>query len=383
MIKSVKFRIFPTKEQEILMRKSVGITRFAYNWGLAKQEENFKNGGKFIPCRKLRDEFVALKKEEEYKWLKEVSSNAIKQAFDDLDTAYKNFFAKRSGKPNFKSKKKSKHSFYVRYDALKIKENTINLEKIGRVKFKTNKEIPILDKYMNPRASFDGKYWYLSFGFEHQEQGFELNDFSVGIDLGIKDLAIASNIEKPIKNINKTKAVRKLKKKLRRLQRQVSRKYEMNKQGEKFIKTKNISKLEMKIKLVHRKLNNTRLNHIHQATAMIVKTKPSRVVMEHLNIKGMMKNKHLSKAIQEQKWFEFKQQMEYKCKFYGIEFLVVDRWFPSSKMCSCCGNVKKTLKVSERTYRCEECGLVEDRDKNASYNLANFELINTQLKRVD
>ena len=148
----------------------------------------------------------------------------------------------------------------------------------------------------------------------------------------------------------------------------------MNKQGSRFIKTSNIVKLERKIKLIHRKLTNIRQNHIHQATNMIIKMKPYRVVMEDLNISGMMKNKHLSKAISSQKFYEFIRQMKYKCEFNNIEFIQADRFFPSSKTCSKCGHVKKDLKLSDRTYKCS-CGLILDRDKNASINLANYKLV--------
>ncbi len=180
------------------------------------------------------------------------------------------------------------------------------------------------------------------------------------------------------KNINKSKSVKRFKKKLRRLQRKVSGKYEanlqilQNKQVRKYVKTSNIRKLERQIKLIHRKLNNIRTNHLHQATNMIVKTKPSRVVMETLNVQGMLKNRHLSKAIQEQKLYEFKRQLEYKCAFNGIEFIEADKWYPSSKLCSRCSHIKKELKLSERTYTCEECGCTIDRDLNAAVNLARY-----------
>ena len=235
--------------------------------------------------------------------------------------------------------------------------------------------MPNLDKYNNPRCSFDGRYWYLTLGFEHNENQVELNkDLSIGIDLGIKDLAIINVIDNPIRNINKIVRVRKLKKKLRRLQRQIARKYEANKQGKKFIKTNNILNLEKKIKLIYRKLTNIRNNHIHQATNMIIKLRPYRVVMEDLNVTGMMKNRHLSKAIQEQKFYEFLRQMKYKCKFNSIEFVQVDRFYPSSKTCSGCGSIKKNLKLNDRNYKCNECGLTIDRDKNASINLGNYKL---------
>jgi putative transposase len=374
MIKSIKIRLKPNKEQEVLMFKSAGISRFTYNWALARWNEIYKNGEK--PNKvKIRKEFNYLKKDKEYEWLKEVSAQVSQYAFEDLQTAYKNFFEGKAKKPQFKSKKRSKTCFYARYDALKFQEDTVKIEKIGKVKYYSDYGIPNQPKYNNPRISYDGKYWYLSFGFEHEIIRPTLTNESIGIDVGIIALAICSNLDKPIKNINKSTKVRRLKKKLKRLQRQVSRKYEMNKQGQKFIKTKNIIKLEKKIKLVHRKLRNIRLNHIHQATNVIVKTKPSRVVMETLNITGMMKNKHLAKAIQEQKLYEFKRQLQYKCKFNGIEFVEADRFYPSSKMCSCCESIKKDLKLSERVYHCTKCGYKEDRDKNASINLAKYKLV--------
>ena len=188
----------------------------------------------------------------------------------------------------------------------------------------------------------------------------------------MKDLAICSN-GMTFKNINKTKEVKRLKKVLKRKQRQCSRKYEQNKKGKEYVKTNNIIKLEKEIRLLHRRLTNIRSNHIHQATNKIVKTKPSRVVMETLNIKGMMKNRHLLKAIAEQCLYEFKRQIQYKCEKYGIEFVEADKWFPSSKTCSCCGAIKKDLKLKDRVYQCS-CGLKIDRDLNASINLSRYKL---------
>ena len=375
MIKSIKIRLSPTKEQEELMFQSVGIARFAYNWGLSKWEEMYKEGIK--PSKaKVRKEFNnSIRKNDDFKWLYNVSGQITAQAFADLEDAYKNFFDGLAQRPKFKNKKKSKKSFYVRYDAIKFSNNRVNIEKIGKVKYSSNYKIPKLDKYTNPRCHFDGKYWYLTFGFEHGESQASLNeDLSIGIDLGISHLAIVNHLDKPIKNINKSKEVRRLKKKLKRLQRQVSRKYEMNKKGSKFVKTNNIIKLERQIKLVHRRLNNIRNNHIHQATNKIIKLNPYRVVMEGLNVSGMMKNKHLAEKIAEQKFYEFKRQMKYKCEFNKIEFFEADRWYPSSKACSCCKNIKKDLKLSDRTYNCNVCGLVIDRDKNASINLGNYKL---------
>ncbi len=379
MIKAVKIRLYPTKKQEVLMFKSIGCSRFAYNWALNRCKELYELGEKHLIAN-IRKEFTQLKKQEEFKWLNEVSNTAMTESMRNLDKAFKSFFNKKSKYPKFKSKRKSRQSFYVRHDRLYFKGNVCNIEKVGKVRFKTNYNIPNCN-YTNPYCSYDGKYWYLSFGFEHDENQVVLNkDLSVGIDLGVKDLAIVNCLDKPIKNINKTKRVRKLKNKLKRLQRQVSRKYEKLKtgktfkKGEKLVKTNNIIKLEQEIKLIHRKLKNIRNNHIHQATNKIVKLYPYRVVMEDLNISGMMKNKHLSKVIQEQCLYEFIRQMKYKCEFNGIDFIQVDRFYPSSKTCSNCGCIKSDLKLSDRIYKCNECGFEIDRDKNASINLGNYNL---------
>jgi len=206
-------------------------------------------------------------------------------------------------------------------------------------------------KYTNPRISFDGKFWYISVGVEKEEPISENTDISIGVDLGLKDLAIVSNIDKPFKNIN------------------------IGKEGEnryKFTKTNNIKKLEREIKLIQRRLSNIRLNHIHQTTTAIVKTKPGRIVVEDLNVKGMLKNKHLSKAIQEQCFHKFISILEYKSKFNGVEFVKADRFYPSSKTCSCCGAIKKDLKLKERVFICPSCNSSIDRDKNASINLSRY-----------
>jgi putative transposase len=372
MILGNKIRIFPTKEQEQKMWQSVGTARFIYNWTLSKQEENYTNGGKFISDNDLRKQLTILKKTD-LNWLNEVSNNVAKQAVKDGSEAYKKFFKGLSDRPRFKSRRKSKPSFYNDTSKLKVKENSVLIEKIGWVNIKKN-SIIMNCKYSNPRISFDGKYWYISVGIEKGQPIVELTNESIGIDVGIKDLAICSN-GMTFKNINKTKSVKKLEKRLRRLQRRVSCKYLKNKEGSKFVKTSNIIKIEKQIKLLHRKLANIRSNHSHQATNMIVKTKPSKVVMETLNIKGMMSNRHLSKSIAKQCLYEFKRQMQYKCEFNGIEFIEADKWYPSSKTCSECGHIKPKLSLSVRTYICEECGLVIDRDYNASINLSRYELV--------
>jgi putative transposase len=377
MILAKRVRIIPNVEQEQKLWQSVGTARFIYNWTLARQEENYKNGGKFINDGDLRKELTILKKSE-LNWLNEVSNNVAKQAVKDACNAYKNFFKGLSDRPNFKSRRKSRPSFYNDTSKLKVKENLVLIEKVGWVE--TVEQIPMNDKYTNPRVSFDGKFWYISVGVEKTEPIPENTDISIGVDLGLKDLAIVSNIEKPFKNINKTKEVKRLKKKLKRKQKQVSRKYEdgkiqIGKEGEnryKFTKTNNIKKLEKEIKLIQRRLSNIRLNHIHQATTAIVKTKPCRIVVEDLNVKGMLKNNHLSKAIQEQCFHKFISILEYKSKFNGIEFVKADRFYPSSKTCSCCGEIKKDLKLKDRVFICPSCNYRIDRDKNASINLSRY-----------
>ena len=376
MILAKKVRLYPTKEQEQKLWQSVGTARFIYNYTLAKQEENHKNGEKFISDGIIRKELTQLKKLE-LTWLNEVSNNVTKQAVKDACNAYKNFFRGLANKPKFKNKKKSKPSFYNDTSKLKVKEKKVLIEKVGWIK--TNEQIPTEVKYNNPRVTYDNKYWYISVGIEVDKKEEELTDISLGIDLGLKDLAICSD-GKVFKNINKTKKVKNLEKRLKQKQRQISRKYEMNKIKKEgggscqFIKTKNIEKLENTTKLIHRKLGNLRNNYLHQVTTSIVKNKPYRIVIEDLNISGMMKNKHLSDSVRKQCFHKFKQYITYKSELYGIELIVADRFYPSSKTCSICGSIKHDLKLKDRIYKCPHCGAIIDRDYNASLNLSMYKL---------
>ena len=387
MIKAIKVRLYPTRYQEELMFKSAGVARFSYNWGLAFLNDYYKENNRSLSINELRKEFTKLRNDIEYSWLKEVSSEIPQQALKDLGESFKKFFRKESAYPKFKKKGKCETSFFHLNNKFVVENNKIKLEKIGYVKMKDEGRLPVGNykkdkiKVLNPRIKHNGKFWYLSLALEVEDKTKEeLINVSVGVDLGIKDLAIVSNIDKPFKNINKSKEVKRLNKKLKRLQRQVSRKYDMLKsetyfkKGEKLTKTQNIIKIENKIKLIHKRIADIRLNYIHQTTNTIVKTKPCRVVVEDLNLRGLMKNKHLSKAISEQCLNKFITILEYKCKWNGIEFVKADRFFPSSKMCSCCGTIKKDLKLKDRTYICPKCNLVIDRDKNASINLANYQL---------
>lgn len=374
MILSRKIRLLPNKEQEIMFFKHINYTRFIYNWGLETWNNLYQNGEK-CGSSILSKQLTQLKKIDEFNWLNDVSGSSLVTTLRDLEDSFKRFFNKTSNYPKFKSKKRNTLSYPVRCDKGKLyfKDNYVKIEKIGKVKYKSNLSIPNT-KYSNARITFDGKYWILTFGIEVDENQVDLDsDLSLGIDLGIKDLANLSN-GKVFKNINKSKKMIKLNKKLNRFQRQLSRKYEMNKQGNKFIKTNNIIKLEKKIKLIHRKLKNIRNNHINHLTSYVVNQKPYRVVIEDLNIKGMMKNKYLAKAIQQQGFYEIRRQLEYKCKFNGISLLIANRFYPSSKLCSCCGNKKNDLKLKDRIYKCDNCGITIDRDFNASINLSNYDI---------
>ncbi|WJQ81422.1 RNA-guided endonuclease InsQ/TnpB family protein [Brevibacillus brevis] len=368
MILAMKVRLKPTPKQENQLWKSAGTSRWAYNWTLARQEENYRNGGKFLPDRSLRKELTQVKQSKEFAWLYDVSNDITKQAVKDACDAYQKFFKKQADKPRFKSRKHTKPSFYNDLVKLKVKKDLVFLLKVGWVS--TSEQIPMDTKYINPRISFDGKYWYLSVGIERDGVKPALTNEVIGIDVGVKKLAVCSN-GMTFKNINKTQAIKKAERRLRRLQRNVSRKYEMNREGNRFVKTCNIVKVEKSIRLLHRRLTNIRTNHLHQSTNAIVKTKPSTVVMETLNITGMMKNRHLSKAIAQQKLHEFKRQLQYKCEKHGIRFMEADKWYSSSKTCSDCGRINKDLKLSDRVFKCN-CGLEIDRDLNSSINLAKL-----------
>jgi len=404
MTKSYKIRLIPTEEQERLLWLHVDAMRFVWNWGLAYNMERFKNSEKRLGKESLGKILTELRNNDpEYKWLKEASVSSVEMALIDLDKAYASFFRiqktepkytakkvekfKRKGKkltfyemnghPKFKSRHDAEPKFYTISHGMYFKNDDVVLERLGKVAYQTNRaNWPIVTvkrenttKYINPRIKYVNDKWILSFGVECESTKPELNSFSVGIDLGVKELAVISydggKTEK-IKNINKTKRVKKLKKRLKRKQRNVSRKYHTN--GD-YTKTAGILKEEKKVAKLHRKLANIRHDYTHQKTTEIIRMNPKKICIEDLNVAGMMKNAHLSEAIQEQMLNEFRRQIEYKARWAGIEIVHADRFFPSSKMCSCCGNIIKDLKLKDRVYNCEVCGLIIDRDVNAAINL--------------
>ena len=384
MIKSIKVRLNPNNKQLTKLFQYAGCARFAYNWAISREEENHKQGNKFLSDMDLRKEFTQLKKLKEYKWLNEVSNNVTKQAIKDACNAYKKFFKGQCKFPKFKSRKHSTPSFYqdnvkiqftdthVKVEAFSMSKKQ-NKQKLNWIKLYEKRKIPIDCKYMNPRFTYDGLYWYVSVAIEvddNTDNTTLTSNEGIGIDLGVKDLAVCSD-KNTYTNINKTQRVKKLEKKKRRLQRSVSRRYDKNKKGGDYCKTSNIIKREKELLKIIKHLTNIRHNYLHQTTSEIIKRKPSFICIEDLNVNGMMKNKHLSKAVQEQKFYEFRRQIEYKAKWNNIPVIIADRFFPSSKMCSCCGHIKKDLKLSDRIYKCE-CGNIINRDFQASLNLKKY-----------
>ena len=375
--------LVPNNKQKSRMFQYANANRYIYNWTLEQQKSNYENGGKFISDGDLRKKLTQLKKTEEYGWLNSVSNNVTKQSVKDACDSYKRFSKGLSQFPRFKSKKRTKPSFYQ--DNIKIKfTNTHvkfegftsskkkNKQKLNWVRLAEKNHIPTDCKYYNPRVTFDGINWWITVGIDYEESTNTPTNDGIGIDLGIKDLAICSD-GNTYKNINKTSKLKKLNKKKRRLQKQVSRKYEMNKKGGNcYCKTNNIKKLEHKLLKLNHRISNIRNNYQHQVTSEIIKREPSFIALEDLNVKGMMKNKHLSKAIQEQGLYEFKHKISYKAEWNNVKIIEVPRFFPSSKTCSYCGSYKGNLKLSERTYKCESCGIELDRDYNASLNLKQY-----------
>lgn len=378
MIKSIKVRLNPNNKQLTKLFQYAGCARFAYNWAIAREQENYKQGNKFLTNNELRKEFTQLKKLQKYKWLNEISNNVTKQAIKDACNTYKRFFKGLCKYPKFKSKKHSALSFYQDNVRIRFTDTHVKVEgslmskkqskqKLNWIKLCEKGRVPIDCKYTNPRFIYDGLYWYVSVGIEVDDNTIIPSNEGIGIDLGIKNLAVCSD-KNTYENINKTQRIKKLEKRKRRLQRSISRRYEKNKKGASYCKTSNIIKREKELLKVTKRLTNIRQDYLHQTTSEIVKRKPSFICIEDLNVSGMMKNKHLSKAIQQQGFYEFRRQIEYKSEWNNIPVIIADRFFPSSKLCSCCGHIKKDLKLSDRIYKCE-CGNVIDRDFHASLNL--------------
>ena len=375
MLKSFKTEINPTEEQKVKIRKTIGTCRYIYNFYLAHNKELHDNGEKFMSGKSfsvwLNNEY--LPKNPDKLWMKEVSSKSVKRSIENGCVAFTRFFKHQSAFPNFKKKGKSDVKMYFVKNNPKdcrCERHRMNIPSLGWVRMKEKGYVPTTkDGYVmkSGHVSIKADRYYVSVLIEIPNNKIADNsNEGIGIDLGLKDFAIVSN-GKTYKNINKSAKLKKLEKQLIREQRSLSRKYENLKKGESTQRA-NIQKQKLKVQKLHHKIDNIRTDYINKTIAEMVKTKPSYITIEDLNVSGMMKNKHLSKAVASQKFYEFRTKLQAKCKENGIELRVVDRWYPSSKTCHCCGAIRKDLKLSDRIFQCD-CGYIEDRDFNAALNL--------------
>ena len=375
LLKSFKTEINPTEEQKVKIRKTIGTCRYIYNFYLAHNKELHDNGEKFMSGKSfsvwLNNEY--LPQNPDKLWIKEVSSKSVKRSIENGCVAFTRFFKHQSAFPNFKKKGKSEVKMYFVKNNPKdcrCERHRINIPSLGWVRIKEKGYVPTTkDGYVikSGHVSIKADRYYVSVLIEIPNNKIANNsNEGIGIDLGIKDFAIVSN-GKTYKNINKSAKLKKLEKQLIREQRSLSRKYENIKKGESTQRA-NIQKQKRVVQKLHHKIDNIRTDYINKTIAEIVKTKPSYITIEDLNVSGMMKNKHLSKAVASQKFYEFRTKLQAKCKENGIELRVVDRWYPSSKTCHCCGAIRKDLKLSDRIFQCD-CGYIEDRDFNAALNL--------------
>ena len=375
LLKSFKTEINPTEEQKARIRRTIGTCRYVYNFYLGHNKALHDNGEKFMTGKSfslwLNNEYIPDNPDKT--WIREVYSKAVKKSIEDGCTAFTRFFKHQSDFPKFKKKGKSDVKMYfVRNNPkdCQCERHRLKIPTLGWIRIKEKGYIPTTkDGYMirSGTVSVKAGRFYVSVLVEIPDVNIGNNsNEGIGIDLGLKDLAIVSN-GKTYRNINKSAGLKKLEKQLIREQRSLSRKYENLKKGESTQRA-NIQKQKLKVQKLHHKMDNIRTDYINKTIAEIVKTKPSYITIEDLNVKGMMKNRCLSKAVASQKFYEFRTRLKAKCDENGIELRVADRFYPSSKTCHHCGSVRKNLKLSDRIYRCE-CGYVADRDFNAALNL--------------
>ncbi|MGU8409967.1 RNA-guided endonuclease InsQ/TnpB family protein [Clostridium perfringens] len=380
MKRAYKIEIDPTAEQKSKIHQTIGVSRFIYNFYIAHNKEIYDREGKFVSgmdfSKWLNNEYIPNNKD--MKWIKEVSSKATKQAIMNGDKSFRDFFKKAKGFPKFKKKKNQDVKAYFPKNNKTdwtIERHRVKIPTLGWIRLKEFGYIPVNSIVKSGTVSQKADRYYVSILVEENDKKvYKSTNEGVGIDLGIKEFVVCSDGIK-FKNINKTSTVKKIEKKLKREQRKLSRKYESLKIRNKNIKEgratrQNIQKQVVKVQKLHQRLTNIRTDYINKIVSSIIKQKPSYITIEDLNVKGMMKNKHLSKAIASQKFFEFKTKLTFKCKENHIELRIVDRFYPSSKTCSNCGEIKQDLKLSDRIYKCD-CGLTIDRDLNSSINLKN------------
>ena len=376
MYTALKIEIKLTKNQKIQVNKTIGVMRFIYNEYIKYNQEQYKLNNKFVSAFDFSKYInnVYLPSNSDKNWIKEVSSKSVKQAMIYGERAFKNFFKGLTSFPKFKKKGKNDIGAYF------VKNNKTDFEfyrhkiKIPTLKFVRLKEYGCISKNANIKSGTIMKIadrYFLSLVIEVDDLVKTINTSiqGLGVDLGVKNTAICSS-GKVFKNINKTKRVKKLKKKLKREQRSLSRSIEYSKSNKiKLIDLKNFSKKKLKLQRIFYRLNCIRNDYNNKIVNEITRTKLKYIAIEDLKISNMIKNKHLSKAIQEQNFYKIRIKLINKCKERNIELRIVDTFYPSSKRCSCCGNIKRDLKLKDRIYKCGNCGLEIDRDYNASINL--------------
>lgn len=392
MLRAYKVEINPTQIQKQKINQSIGICRWLYNqylWNNKQLYEQFKNNEidkkeSFMSANDF-DKYInnEVKVQEEYNWINSCGSKARKKAIQNAETSYKRFFKGQSRFPKFKKKNKSNVGLYFPKNNKtdwKIERHRVNIPTLKWVKLKEYGYIPLNKKVVSGTVTQKSGKYYVSVLVEIENiVNVNNSNNGIGIDLGLKEFAICSNGDR-YKNINKTKEVKRLEKKLLREQRKLSRKYESlkirNKKEKGEATRQNIQKQIVMVQKLHQRLFNIRNNYINYVTSELLKQKPSYITLEDLNVKGMMKNRHLAKAVSKQNFYSFRNKLEYKCKWNGIELRIADRFYPSSKTCHECGSINKQLKLSDREWVCEECGCVIDRDLNASLNLRDCQIYN-------
>lgn len=385
--KTYRVKLLPNNKQQSRFFEYAGAARYVYNWVLDREKEQYEIDKIFISAISLQREYTQLKQQEDKKWLQDINRPVAKQAIKDACGAYEKFFKGKSKYPKKKTKKRTIPSFYQDTAKIEITDTHVKIalvtgkgkakskhaQKICQVKLARKGYIPFGDdiKYYNPKVKYDGMNWWLTVGVKVQESANKPTNVGIGIDLGIKNLAICSD-GYTYQNINKTETVRKLEKRKKRIQRSLSRKYEMNKVGNKYVKTNNIKRQEKQLLKLNHRLSNIRYNYLHQVTTDIIKREPSFIVLEDLNVRGMMKNKHLARSLQEQGFSIFRHMIKYKAERNNIKVVIADRYYPSSKLCNCCGYKKVDLKLKDRIFECPNCGYENDRDLNAALNLRDY-----------
>ena len=390
MLKAYKVEINPTQMQKQKINQSIGICRWLYNQYLWKNKQlyrQFKNNEidkkeSFMSANDF-DKYInnEVKVQEEYNWINSCGSKARKKAIQNAETSYKRFFKGQSRFPKFKKKNKSNVGLYFPKNNKtdwKIERHRVNIPTLKWVKLKEYGYIPLNKKVVSGTVTQKSGKYYVSVLVEIENiVNVNNSNNGIGIDLGLKEFAICSNGDR-YKNINKTKEVKRLEKKLLREQRKLSRKYESlkirNKKEKGETTRQNIQKQIVMVQKLYHRLFNIRNNYINYVISELLKQKPSYITLEDLNVKGMMKNRHLAKAVSKQNFYSFRNKLEYKCKWNGIELRIVDRFYPSSKTCHECGSINKGLKLSDREWVCEECGVIHDRDYNASLNLRDCQI---------